>query len=141
MTYLRYFATALAAALVVLAGAPGRALAVTNSNGEPVTPYVAAFAPVFGLQGVPHTGTMQLVVENGTITGTYTGTSVAPDNLNDRIVPVIGTLSPNDGYVQLNIGGTFSLRGTMDGTGAITGTASYDGGLYEFAAQPGRLRV
>jgi hypothetical protein len=98
-------------------------------------PYVAAFAPVFG-NAVPHTGLMQLVVSAGTIDGTYTGTSVAPDYLNNRMLPVSGSVSPNDGYVQLSIGGALTLRGTMAADGSISGTASYGGRLYEFVAKP-----
>ena len=81
---------------------------------------------------------MQLVVHDGTITGTYTGTSVAPDYLDNRIVPVSGTVSDDDGHVALFIGGALSLQGTMTPDGTITGTADYRGRLYEFEAAPGR---
>lgn len=80
---------------------------------------------------------MQIAVNDGAISGTYSGTSVGPDFLNDRIVPVSGTISSNEGYVQLFIGGALSLRGTMDNDGTISGTATYRGRLYEFLAQPG----
>jgi hypothetical protein len=112
------------------------ALAVTNGGVTP-TQYVAAFAPVFGGYAMPHTGTMSLAINDGTITGTYTGTSVAPDNLDDRIVPVTGTVNPSDGYVQLIIGGMLTLRGTMAADGTITGTADEHGKLFDFAAAPG----
>jgi hypothetical protein len=117
------------------------ALAVTNATGAPPTAYVAAFAPIFGSYGVPRTGTMSLAVNDGTISGTYSGTSVSPDFLDNRIVPVTGTVSPNDGYIQLYIGGAITLRGSMAGNGTITGTAEENGRLYEFTAAPGTIRT
>jgi hypothetical protein len=138
MKFTKTYATVPAMALFLLGGSAVPALAVTNDTGELPTPYVAAFAPIFGISGVPHSGTMQLVVHDGTISGTYTGTSVAPDPLDNRIVPVSGTVSENDGHVQLFIGGALSLQGTMTQDGTITGTADYRGRLYEFEAAPGR---
>lgn len=138
MKFTKSYATVVATALFLLGGSAAPALAVTNDTGELPTPYVAAFAPIFGISGVPHSGTMQLVVHDGTISGTYTGTSVAPDSLDDRIVPVSGSVSDDDGHVQLFIGGALSLQGTMTHDGTITGTANYGGRLYEFEAQPSR---
>lgn len=123
--------------LFTIADAAAPALAVTNASGEPPTAYVAAFAPIFGASAVPHSGTMQLFVRDGTITGTYTGTSVGPDMLDGRIVPVTGSVSSSDGYVMLNIGGALSLRGMMGNDGTISGTATYRGRFYEFMAKPG----
>jgi hypothetical protein len=140
MKILNSHAATLALALVAVSGSALPALAVTNDGGYGATPYVAAFAPIFGTSGVPHSGTMQLVVHDGTISGTYTGTSVGPDSLDNRIVPVSGTISQSDGYVQLFIGGALSLRGTMANDGAISGTATYRGRLYEFVAKPGTLK-
>ncbi len=139
MKFLKHSAAALAMALAALGGSTVPALAITNSAGETATAYVAAFAPVIG-SAIPHTGDMALFVHNGTITGTYTGTSVAPDPLNDRMVSVTGSISPTDGHVQLYIGGALSLQGSMNADGSITGTASYLGGLYEFEARPGATR-
>lgn len=136
MKFYKPYATVLATALFALAGSPIPAPAVTNSAGETATPYVAAFVPIFGIAGIPHSGNMQIFVGNGTITGTYSGTSVAPDVLNDRIVPVTGSISQDDGHVQLYIGGALSLQGTMANDGTITGTATYRGRLYEFMAKP-----
>ncbi len=136
MRFIRLYAVVTAAALLAFAGSSLPAFAVTNAGAQMPTGYVAAFAPVFGTSGVPHSGTMQLVVSGGSISGTYTGTSSAPDPLDDRIVPVTGTLS-DDGYLQLQIGGALSLQGTMDNRGAISGTATYLGRLYEFMAKPG----
>ena len=138
MKLTKLHATVLATGLFLLGGPAAPALAVTNDGGELPTSYVAAFAPVFGASGIPHSGTMQLVVHDGTITGTYTGTSVAPDYLDNRIVPVSGTVSDDDGHVALFIGGALSLQGTMTPDGTITGTADYRGRLYEFEAAPGR---
>jgi hypothetical protein len=136
MKKFRSQAALLASLLVAIAGSAVPALAVTNDGVQTATPYVAAFAPIFGTSGVPHSGTMKLVVRDGTISGTYSGTSIAPDRLNDRIVPVSGSVSGHDGYVQLDIGDALSLRGTMAGDGSISGTATYNGRLYEFVARP-----
>jgi hypothetical protein len=125
-----------AAGLLLVAGAVSPALAVTNAGTASATPYVAAFAPVFG-GGAPHSGDMRLVVSNGAISGTYSGTSFGPDYLDNRMVPVSGTLNQTDGYVQLTIGGALTMHGTMGNDGTISGTADYHGRLYEFVAQPG----
>jgi len=136
MKSLKYVVSATAAGVLFASVMLAPALAVTNEGAQAATPYVAAFAPVFAVNGFPHTGVMQIAVNDGSISGTYSGTSVGPDFLNDRIVPVSGTISPTDGYVQLFIGGALSLRGTMAGNGTISGTATYRGHLYEFLAQP-----
>jgi hypothetical protein len=133
----KFAAGLVALTLFAIVGSAAPAFAVTNAGAEPPRPYVAAFAPIFGSYGVPHSGTMQLLVRDGTITGTYTGTSVGPDMLDDRIVAVTGSVSASDGYVLLNIGGALSMRGTMTGDGTISGTATYHGRLYEFMAKPG----
>jgi hypothetical protein len=137
MKILNYAARALAAGVLLATASFAPALAVTNTGGQAATPYVAAFAPVFGINGFPHTGVMEISINDGAISGTYSGTSVGPDYLNDRIVPVSGTISPSDGYVQLFIGGALTLRGSMANDGTISGTATYRGRLYEFVAQPG----
>lgn len=137
MKLFKFYSAVLAAALFIVAGSTNSALATTNHGISTSTPYVAAFAPIFGSSGVPHSGTMRLVVHDGAISGTYSGTSVSPDYLNDRIVPVTGSVSEANGYVQLFIGGALSLRGTMADDGTITGTATYNGRLYEFMARPG----
>lgn len=136
MNPFRRHATVLAAALLTLAAPAVPALAVTNA-GVTSTAYVAAFAPAFGPSGVPHAGTMQLLMRDGTVTGTYTGMSVGPDRLNDRMEPVIGTVNSSDGYLQFNIGNALSFTGTIAADGTISGTASYNGRFYEFTAKPG----
>lgn len=139
MNSFKRYATTLAIALAALVGLTGPAFAITNSAGETGTAYVAAFAPVIG-SAIPRTGDMALFVHDGTITGTYTGTSVAPDPLDNRMVSVTGSVNPNDGHVQLYIGGTLSLQGTMNADGTISGTATYLGRLYDFEAAPGATR-
>jgi hypothetical protein len=129
----------LLAAAVFAAAGVAPALAVTTAGGETFAPYVAAFTPTFGPSGVPYAGTMQLLIHEGTVEGTYTGISVRPDRFDDRIVPVTGTVSTNDRYVQLFIGNSLSFRGTMDADGTISGTATYNGRLYDFMAKPGSL--
>jgi hypothetical protein len=129
----------LLAAAVLAAAGVAPALAVTTAGGETFAPYVAAFTPTFGPSGVPYAGTMQLLIHEGTVKGTYTGISVRPDRFDDRIVPVTGTVSTNDGYVQLFIGNSLSFKGTMDADGTISGTATYNGRLYDFMAKPGSL--
>jgi hypothetical protein len=129
----------LLAAAVFAAAGVAPALAVTTAGGETFAPYVAAFTPTFGPSGVPYAGTMQLLIHEGTVEGTYTGISVRPDRFDDRIVPVTGTVSTNDGYVQLFIGNSLSFKGTMDADGTISGTATYNGRLYDFMAKPGSL--
>lgn len=136
MRFSRFYG-AIAAALVALGVTtlPAFAATTVEGTGLPV-PYVAAFAPVFGPSGVPHAGTMRLLVQGSTISGNYTGISVRPDRFNNRIEPVVGTLG-DDGYVLLSIGNALSFRGTMAQDGTIAGTATYNGRLYEFTAEPG----
>jgi hypothetical protein len=131
--------TVVAAVLLgAFAGAP--ALAVTNAGGVAAERYVAAFSPSFGPMTIPYLGTMQLIMADGTIEGTYIGTSARPDILTNRIEPVIGTINPNDGYVQFHVGDVLAFRGAMNSDGTISGTASYFGRLYDFVASPGATR-
>jgi hypothetical protein len=126
-----------AVAAFVLGAVALPALAVTNAGETTYAPYVAAFSPAFGPSAVPHVGKMLLILHDGAISGSYTGISVRPDPLNDRIVPVIGSVNQNDGYVQLHIGSALALTGTMAADGTISGTAEYNGSLYDFMAKPG----
>ena len=127
--------TAVLAAICSITATAMPAFAVTNGNASPSTTYVAAFAPLFGTDGFPRSGTMRLVIRDGTISGTYSGTSVGPDYLNDRFLPVTGSVSQND-YVQLYIGGAGTLRGSIAANGTISGTLTEGGRLYEFMAAP-----
>jgi hypothetical protein len=113
------------------------AQAVTNAGETTYAPYVAAFSPAFGPMALPYVGKMLLVVHDGTIQGSYTGISARPDPMNDRLEPVIGSVNQNDGYVQLHVGNALALTGTMTADGTISGTARYNGGLYDFVAKPG----
>jgi hypothetical protein len=127
---------ALLAVAIFLSAGPLPAPAATTNTGERTTPYVAAFDPIYGTSGTARSGTMTLAVHDGSISGKYTGTSPNPDPLDNHTVPVIGTVSQEDGYVQLYIGTGLTLRGTMSADGTISGTASDDGRLYDFTAAP-----
>ncbi len=117
------------------------AQAVTNAGETTYASYVAAFTPAFGGYAVPYVGKMLLIMHDGAIQGTYTGISARPDRLNDRIESVAGSVNQNDGYVQLNVGNAIAVRGTMAADGTISGTADYNGGLYDFVAKPGAARA
>ena len=127
---------AVLAAAISLSASPFPAPAATLNGSERTTPYVAAFDPIFGTSGIPRSGTMTLVMNDGSISGNYTGTSAGPDPLDNHTVPVIGTVSQDGGYVQLYIGTELALRGTMSADGTIVGTADDDGRLYDFTAAP-----
>lgn len=127
---------AVLAAAISLSASPFPAPAATLNGSERTTPYVAAFDPIFGTSGIPRSGTMTLVMNDGSISGNYTGTSAGPDPLDNHTVPVIGTVSQDGGYVQLYIGTELALRGTMSADGTIVGTADDDGHLYDFTAAP-----
>jgi hypothetical protein len=135
MKLIRIAASVLAAAFFLLMASTMPALAVTQSGTDLPTTYFAAFAPLFGMSDIPRSGVMSILVHDGTISGTYSGTSVGPDYLDNRRVPVTGSVSEND-YVQLFIGGAITLRGTIHPNGEISGTLSENGRLYEFAAAP-----
>ena len=114
------------------------ATAATQSGATAASlSYVAAFDRAIGPSGMPHVGTMRLTIDDDAIEGTYTGISAIPDPLNDRIVPVTGTIDRHDGHVQLQIGGVISFQGTMNSDETISGTANYGGGLYDFVAERG----
>jgi hypothetical protein len=138
MKFSRFYGaiTAVLAAVGVTA-LPALAVTTTEGSGLPVS-YVAAFAPVFGPARIPNAGTMRLLVQGNTISGSYTGISLRPDRFSNRIEPVVGTLD-DEGYVLLSIGNALSFTGTMDKDGTIAGTATYEGRLYEFTAEPGSV--
>jgi hypothetical protein len=128
---------ALAAALFLIFGTAIPATATTIESPAVPMPYVAAFTPSFGNQGVPYSGKMQITINDGYVTGTYTGTSVRPDALNGRIVPITGTVDRSSDNVHFKIGGALSFTGQLFADGTISGTADYYGRLYEFMAKPG----
>ena len=111
----------------------GPALA-TVATSPPVA-YVAAFSPTFDSAAVPHTGTMRLTIQNGTLTGTYTGSSVMPDQFNDRIENITGAVSGKN--VLFSIGNQMSFTGTLGSDGTLSGTATMNGRLYNFVAERG----
>jgi hypothetical protein len=131
--------TIAAVAGVMFLGLVAPAMATTNSTPAVPTPYIAAFAPAFGLTSMPYAGQMQLTINDGTVTGTYTGISVRPDPLNGRITPVTGTVS-SDGHVQFYIGNAMSFTGEVYADGTISGSADYRGQIWDFVAKPGMLR-
>jgi hypothetical protein len=135
--FFRSWHAVLSAALIAIGGSATPALAVTNTGIAAATSYVAAFAPIFGPSRVPYAGTMRLAIDDGRITGTYVGMSVRPDRLNDHVSPVTGTVNASDGHVQFYVGNALSVMGTLAADGGISGTATYDGRLYDFAAEPG----
>ena len=117
--------------LAALAFAPALAISVNRPVWNAT--YVAAYNPLFS-GGVPYSGEMKIRVNHGVISGTYTATSVRPDPLYGRTVNMTGTLQ--HGYVTLNVPGSggFSMRGTLDREGTISGTASRGGRTYRFLA-------
>jgi hypothetical protein len=119
--------------LAVVGFVPAPVLA-TVGTAAPVA-YVAAFAPTFNSGAVPHTGTMQLTMQNGTVTGTYTGISVMPDRFNGRIQNITGAVSGKN--VLFSIGSDLTFNGTLDPDGTISGTATMNGRLYNFVAERG----
>jgi hypothetical protein len=127
-------AAALAGALSVAAfgsAAPARA---TAYSGAPVS-YVAAFSPMFGPSGVPFAGSMQLVIRHGLINGTYEGTSIRPDRLNNAFTQVTGTV--DGGHVRFTVGTDLAFDGSLAKDGSMDGMATVRGTLYRFQARPG----
>lgn len=116
-------------------------LAATQNAPQPEHPavwsatYVAAYQPQFGTQGVPYSGVLKLKFNHGIISGTYDSESVRPDPLRGRIVNVTGGISGN--HVSLRFAtSSFTLsNGTIDNHGTISGTANYQGSLYNFLAK------
>lgn len=124
--------TLLAAALALLTSVP--ALAVLNpGSAEWKATYVAAFQPQFGTQGVPYSGIMKVSVNHGIISGTYESTSSRPDPMYGRIINITGTIS--QGSVILHIASLTILNGTIDHKGTISGTATWQGRLWNFLAK------
>lgn len=115
-----------------LAGAPALAILVNRPVWSAT--YVAAYNPLFS-GGVPYSGDMKITVNHGVISGSYTATSVRPDPLYGRTVNLTGTLQ--HGYVTLRVPGSggFSMRGTLERDGTISGTATRSGRSYRFLAK------
>jgi hypothetical protein len=112
----------------------GPAYAVSVQSPEWSATYVAAYNPLWH-GGVPYSGEMKLKFNHGIISGTYTATSVRPDPMYGRIISVTGNVS--HGNIMLDIGGMsgFTVRGTLENTGTISGTATKSGKQYRFLAK------
>lgn len=120
-----------AAAFVALLAAP--AAAVVGHGPVWSATYVAAFQPTFGAQGVPYSGIMKLKFNHNIISGTYESTSVRPDPMYGRIINVTGTAS--QGNVILHIASLSMTTGKIDANGTISGTANWQGRLWNFLAK------
>jgi hypothetical protein len=98
-------------------------------------PYVAAFAPL-NSNAQPYSGNMKLNFNHGTISGTYTDTSLKPGGplYNRRNVPVSGGVN-SSGHATLLIG-PLSFHGTLSGQW-FSGTATVKGRIYTFKARQG----
>ena len=123
--------TTLAMALVAFSTLS--AAAVTNLPSVWSATYVAAFQPQFGNQGVPYSGLLKLKSNHGVITGTYESTSVRPDPMSGRIINVTGNTS--GGSISLHFASFNLQNGTIDSHGTITGTANWQGRLWNFMAK------
>jgi hypothetical protein len=115
--------------------------AVTSQAGAVVTTgarqveYVAAFASLNNTT-YPYSGLLRLTIKHGIVSGTYVSTSIRPDPLDGRILPVTGTISGNQ--VTLNIGNAMRFNGTVRGNGRIlTGSLQWRGQIYTFEAKQG----
>lgn len=110
-------------------------LALTSQSTARNIPYVAAFAPI-NSTAQPYSGDMTLNFNHGTISGSYTDTSIKPGGPlhNRRNVAVSGGVD-GKGYITLLIG-PMSVRGTLSGQ-SISGTATFGGRHYTFKARQG----
>jgi hypothetical protein len=130
MRYLR--ATFLTTVLAAFCCAAASAVSVQSPQWSAT--YIAAYNPLWH-GGVPYSGEMKLKFNHGIISGTYTATSVKPDPMYGRIVNVTGTVS--HGNIYLDVGGMsgYTVRGTLEGNGTISGTATKSGKQYRFLAK------
>jgi len=83
-----------------------------------------------------YSGNLLLDFSKGTISGTYTDTSISPRGPmnNRRNVPVSGGLNPQ-GHITLVIG-PLTFRGTVSGD-SFSGTATSGARVFTFKAHPG----
>ena len=121
-------------AVVAAAICAGPAYAVSVQSPEWSATYVAAYNPLWH-GGVPYSGDMKLKFNHGIVSGTYTATSVRPDPMYGRIISVSGNVSHSN--ITLYVGGMsgFTVRGTLENTGTISGTATKSGKQYRFLAK------
>ena len=122
-----------AAFTLAIALSTAAALAILGHGPIWTATYVAAFQPTLGSQGVPYSGIMKLKFNHGIISGTYDSTSVRPDPMYGRIINVTGTASR--GVVSLHIASLSMMSGRIDNNGTISGTASWQGILWNFLAK------
>jgi hypothetical protein len=124
---------ALLIAILASRALPALAVAVHGRVWEAT--YVAAYQPTFGPTSVPHSGIMKLRFNNGIISGTYESTSVRPDPLYGRTIPVSGNVSEGQITLIFQTFGGFTVRGTLAGDGEISGTATINGHFNSFLAR------
>jgi hypothetical protein len=123
----------LAALGLLMAG--GQALAVAGHGPVWNADFVAAYQPQFGnTQSPPYTGDLKLSFNHGIITGTYSSISARPDPYYGRIIQVTGGVKGTS--INLRIGSISLPNGTMSKSGTISGTANWNGKLYNFMAKP-----
>jgi hypothetical protein len=132
MKYFRFIALAVTLAALQMLSAQA---AVMHGHVWQAT-YVVAYQPTFRNQSsVPRSGTMELKFNHGIISGTFTGDSVRPDPLNGRIIGVNGNVSSGNINLTIAAPGGFTVRGTIDENGTITGTATVRGSFFTFMAK------
>ncbi len=97
--------------------------------------YVVAFTPA-NSNAQPYSGSMKLNFNHGTISGTYSDTSLKPGGplYRRRNVPITGGVDAS-GHATLLIG-PLSFRGTLNGQW-FSGTATASGRIYTFKAHQG----
>ena len=97
--------------------------------------YVAAFTPSFGASRVPYSGTMNLKVSQGIVSGTYVSDSVRPDPLRGRRVALSGNISGDRITLIFQSPANFTMRGTIAGDGKISGSGTIRGSSYNMLAK------
>jgi hypothetical protein len=112
---------------------PVPTLAVAGHGPVWSADYVAALQPQFGAKTTPYTGDLKLNFKNGIVTGTYSSISTRPDPYYGRIIQVSGGTS--NGGINLRIGSISLPNGKIAKDGTISGTANWNGKLYDFLAK------
>ncbi|HEV3153340.1 MAG TPA: hypothetical protein VGZ02_06035 [Candidatus Baltobacteraceae bacterium] len=98
-------------ALVACIVTSSPAFAVTQ-NPRHVT-YDVAIKPQTGI-GPPRTGILVLTFNaGGIVNGTYRGTSIAPDPLNNRITQVTGGIQNHQLWIDIGMRGSMRFSGTL----------------------------
>jgi hypothetical protein len=118
---------------------PLSALAIVTTPGHPLH-YVAAMRPQSS-QGVPFSGALVLSFSrDGIVSGTYRASSIRPDPMNGKIIPVTGGVTGKNIHLSFGMGGNFSVSGTIDAHGRIVASGFRRGVAYNFeaAVQPAK---